>query len=275
MVKKGVDTVIIIPARYASARFPGKPLAPLKGASGQSKTLIQRTFEAAQAAASQVGGVDAVIVATDDNRIAAAARAFGAIVAMTPESCRNGTERCWAALEALPDKPEIVVNLQGDSPLTPPSFVAAVIAAMRADPTLRTATPAIRCDGAALEKLRADRRAGLVGGTTAVAAASGDALYFSKEVVPFTGKDYGPGEKTPVLYHVGLYAYRIDALKAYSDWAPDPLESLEGLEQLRFLTNGAPMRLVEVAPPGRDFCELNNPVDAERIETALAELGID
>lgn len=270
-----MDTVIIIPARYASARFPGKPLAPLHGASGTSKTLIHRTFEAAEAAAKAVGGVDAVVVATDDDRIANAARAFGAIVAMTPDTCKNGTERCWAALEALPDKPDIVINLQGDSPLTPPAFVEAVVKTLRAEPDLATATPVIRCNGAALELLLADRRQGLVGGTTAVGDASGDALYFSKEVLPFTSEGYPAEGPTPVLHHVGLYGYRPSALEAYSSWPVDPLERLEGLEQLRFLTNGVKMRLVEVSPPGRDFCELNNPQDAKRIEAALSELGID
>ena len=270
-----MDTVIVIPARYASQRFPGKPLAPLRGATGVSKTLIQRTFETAQAAAREVSGVEAVVVATDDERIASAAKAFGAIVAMTPEDCRNGTERCRAALQALPDKPEIVVNLQGDSPLAPPEFVAACIKTLRENPEVSTATPALRCNGRTLETLRADRRAGLVGGTTAVVAASGDALYFSKEVVPFASGAYAPDQLTPVLLHVGLYAYRPEALEAYAGWEPDPLETLEGLEQLRFLANGTSMRVVEVAHPGREFCELNNPVDAERIETALAELGIE
>ncbi|MEM9724676.1 MAG: 3-deoxy-manno-octulosonate cytidylyltransferase [Pseudomonadota bacterium] len=268
-----MDTVIVIPARYASQRFPGKPLAPLKGATGVSKTLIERTFEAATAAAEAVGGVDAVVVATDDTRIADAAKAFGAIVAMTPENCRNGSERCWAAVQALPERPNIIVNLQGDSPLTPPDFVEACVSALRHDPSLGVATPALRCTGRMLKTLRDDRRAGLVGGTTAVTAASGDALYFSKEVVPFTDADYADEAATPVRLHVGLYAYRAAALEAYAAWPPDPLETHEGLEQLRFLANGAPVRVVEVAPPGREFCELNNPVDTERVEAALRELG--
>ncbi|MEL6978418.1 MAG: manno-octulosonate cytidylyltransferase [Pseudomonadota bacterium] len=267
-------TVIIIPARYASQRFPGKPLAPLRGADGREKPLIQRSWEAGVAAAAAMGEGCAVIVATDDARIAEAARGFGAEVAMTPESCRNGTERAAAALSALDFQPEIVVNLQGDSPLTPPSFVAASVQALRDDPAPRAATPAVRCDGAALSLLRAERRAGLVGGTTVVADAKGDALYFSKEVIPFADGEYADDAPTPVLLHVGLYAYRIEALSAYAGWAPHPLETLEGLEQLRFLANRAAMRVVEVAPPGRDFCELNNPSDTPRIEAALSALGI-
>ncbi len=263
-------TVILIPARYASSRFPGKPLAPLRGATGLSKSLIQRSWEAAKA----VSGVDAVYVATDDARIADASRAFGAEVVMTAESCRNGTERCHDALRSLPEAPDLVVNLQGDAPLTPPWFVEALIAAMAAEATAQVATPGLRCDGETLAAFRADRAAGRVGGTTVVAGATGDALYFSKEVVPFAPGDFGPTDPTPVFHHVGLYAYRPPALARYAGWAPGTLEGLEGLEQLRFLENGQPIRLVEVDGRDRVFWELNNPEDTPRIEAALAKMGV-
>ena len=260
------DVVIFIPARWASSRFPGKPLAPLKGATGIAKSLIERSWEAAQT----VAGVDAVYVATDDDRIAEAARGFGADVAMTAESCRNGTERCWDAVERLRaegrPEPEIVVNLQGDAPLTPPWFVEALIAAMKAAPEVAVATPAVRCDGAARARFLEDRAAGLVGGTTVVRNAVGDALYFSKEVLPFCDGAFAPEAATPVLHHVGLYAYRPSALARYASWAPSELEALEGLEQLRFLDHGAPVRVVEVEARGRVFWELNNPIDTGRVE---------
>ncbi|MDB5718101.1 MAG: kdsB, partial [Sphingomonas bacterium] len=118
---------IVIPARYASSRYPGKPLALLRGAGGEAKPLIQRSWEAA----SRVAGIDAVYVATDDDRIRIAAEAFGARVLMTPESCANGTERCAAALPLLDPDVEIVVNLQGDAPLTPAPFVEALVAHLR------------------------------------------------------------------------------------------------------------------------------------------------
>ena len=102
---------IIIPARYASSRYPGKPLAMIRGAGGVAKSLIERSWLAARA----VAGVESVWVATDDERISDAARSFGADVLMTPESCRNGTERCAAAISELADPPEIIVNLQGDA----------------------------------------------------------------------------------------------------------------------------------------------------------------
>ena len=259
---------LIIPARYASTRFPAKPLAPLTGATGVDKPLVRRSWEAAGA----VRGVDAVIVATDDDRIAEAARNFGAEVAMTDPDCANGTERCAEALESLDPAPDLVVNFQGDAPLTPPWFVEALIEAMRADPSCDMATPVLRCDAETLEALRADRRAGRVGGTTAVMNSSGDALYFSKEVLPY-GASADPASGPPCFHHVGVYAYRPAALRAYPGWTAGPLEGAEGLEQLRFLENGRRVACVEVEARGAGFWELNNPSDRPRIEAELRRRG--
>ena len=264
-----MKTLIVIPARYASTRYPGKPLVPLTGADGVPRTLIQRSWEAAIA----VGGIDRVVVATDDDRIRATAAAFGAEVVMTPDTCRNGTERCAAAYAALGGGYDIVVNLQGDAPLTPHWFVEDLIAGLKKAPEAEIATPVLRCDGAMLEGLLADRRAGRVGGTTAVFGAEGRGLYFSKEVIPFTSQAYEPQEPTPVFHHVGVYAYRPEALAAYPGWEVGVLETLEGLEQLRFLENGRAVLCVEVAARGMEFWELNNPEDVAKIEAMLARRG--
>ncbi|MEM8698494.1 MAG: manno-octulosonate cytidylyltransferase [Pseudomonadota bacterium] len=272
-----MTVAIVIPARYASSRFPGKPLALLTGADGQAKSLIQRSWEAAIA----VPGVAQVVVATDDGRIAEAAERFGAQVVMTSETCRNGTERCADALPALGDA-EIVVNLQGDAPLTPPWFIEALIAAMTARPEIEVATPVLRCDQAALDGFLADRRAGRVGGTTAVFDRTGRALYFSKEVIPYTGaldtssKGAGsnPDAPLPVFHHVGVYAYRPSVLIAYAAMEDGPLERLEGLEQLRFMEQGHPVHCVEVDARGAGFWEVNNPEDIPRVERMLKERGL-
>ncbi|SNX72308.1 3-deoxy-manno-octulosonate cytidylyltransferase (CMP-KDO synthetase) [Cereibacter ovatus] len=262
-----MSVLIAIPARYASTRYPGKPLVALRDPDGTEKTLIQRSWEAAMA----VRGADRVVVATDDDRIRAAAEAFGAEVVMTSSACRNGTERCAEVAAQLPGF-DIVVNLQGDAPLTPPWFVEDLVAGLRADPAAEVATPVLRCDGRALNGFLADRRAGRVGGTTAVFGRSRHALYFSKEVIPYTGQPYGDDDPTPVFHHVGVYAYRPDALAAYPVWPTGPLEDLEGLEQLRFLENGRPVLCVEVEARGRQFWELNNPEDVARIESMLAAM---
>ncbi len=260
---------VVVPARWKSSRYPGKPLVALRGACGEARSLIRRVWEAACA----VPGVAEIVVATDDERIAEAARAFGARVAMTPESCRNGTERCAAALPRL-DAPDVVVNLQGDAPLTPPWFLEALIAAM-ADPETDVATPVLRCDAAAHAAFLEDRAAGRVGGTTAVFDDAFRALYFSKEVIPFTGRRFGSGETVPVFHHVGVYAYRPAALRAYAARPEGRLERWEGLEQLRFLEAGIAVRCVEVEARGRDFWEVNNPEDVPRVEAALAAAGLD
>ncbi|MEO0386163.1 MAG: manno-octulosonate cytidylyltransferase [Pseudomonadota bacterium] len=261
--------LIVVPARYASTRYPGKPLVPLRGAGGAAASLVERSWRAARA----VSGAHRVVVATDDDRIAAEAARFGAEVAMTPESCPNGTARTAAALATLRDPADIVVNLQGDAPLTPPHFVEALIAAMTDRPEIAVATPVLRCDAAALTGFLDDRAAGRVGGTTAVFAADGQALYFSKEVLPYTGGTVGDAQ-IPVFHHAGVYAYRPDALSRYATLTEGPLERWEGLEQLRFLEHGLPVHCVEVAAPAHPFWELNNPVDVARIEKILADQGI-
>ncbi|SLN69181.1 3-deoxy-manno-octulosonate cytidylyltransferase [Roseovarius gaetbuli] len=265
-----MSVLIVIPARYASSRYPGKPLATLTGATGETKSLIQRSWEAA----CQVAGVDRVVVATDDARIKSAAEAFGAEVVMTSESCGNGTERCAEALQNLGGGYDIIVNLQGDAPLTPHWFVEDLVKGLRADPEAEVATPVLRCEGRALNGFLQDRAAGRVGGTTAVFGTGGRALYFSKEVIPYTGQSYGDDALTPVFHHVGVYAYRPAALADYAGWDMGPLEALEGLEQLRFLERGRPVLCVEVEARGRQFWELNNPEDVPRIQTMMAEMGM-
>ena len=264
-----MSATIIIPARYASTRYPGKPLVELRGATGEARSLIQRSWDAAQS----VAGVDKVVVATDDERIRDAAKTFGAEVVMTSSDCRNGTERCAEALDVLGGGYDIVVNLQGDAPLTPAWFIEDLVAGLSAHPVAEVATPVLRCDGRALNGLLEDRRQGRVGGTTAVFGADHNALYFSKEVIPYTGQAHDDDDETPVFHHVGVYAYRPSALAAYPRWAPGSLETLEGLEQLRFLERGAPMLCVEVEARGRQFWELNNPEDVPRIEQMLADMG--
>ncbi|NNK78394.1 MAG: 3-deoxy-manno-octulosonate cytidylyltransferase, partial [Litoreibacter sp.] len=191
-----MSTAIVIPARFASTRYPGKPLVELKGATGARRSLIERSWRAAM----DVNGIDAVFVATDDDRIRDAASAFGAEVVMTSASCANGTERCAEAAHALGDRFDVIVNLQGDAPLTPSWFIEDLVEGLKADPEAGVATPVLRCDGVVLNNLLEDRRAGRVGGTTAVFGRERQALYFSKEVIPYTSETYKNDEDTPVFH---------------------------------------------------------------------------
>ena len=255
---------IIIPARFASSRFPGKPLARLMGVGGVERSLIEWSWRAAR----KVPGVGNVIVATDDQRIVDEVERFGGSALMTPSSCANGTERCAAALDALGGADGIIVNFQGDAPLTPPEIVASVIERMRRERDLAVATPVIPCRGETFRHLMADHKAGRVGGTTVVFDRHHRALYFSKNVIPHI-QSTDAAAADLIHLHLGIYAYRRQALAAYMASDPSALEIAEGLEQLRFLDLGVGVGTVLCEPPGGSTIELNNPTDAPLIEDEL------
>ncbi|RVT91170.1 3-deoxy-manno-octulosonate cytidylyltransferase family protein [Sphingomonas crocodyli] len=264
------DTIIIIPARYQSSRYPAKPLAMLRGATGEAKPLIRRSWECA------AGIVDpaAVWVATDDDRIAQAVAGFGGQVVMTSADCRNGTERCADAIDRLGIEPSVVVNLQGDAPLTPAYVVTGLVDALKARPDVAMTTPAVRCAQSTYAHLVEDQAQGRVGGTTVVFGADQRALYFSKRVIPHLPPEAAARDFPPVHLHLGVYAYRPDALRRYKTLDVSQLEDLEGLEQLRFLDGGVPVGVVPFDPIGWDAIELNNPTDVAPIEAVLAARGI-
>ena len=265
-----MNTVILIPARYASSRYPGKPLVELRGRGGVAKPLIHRSVEAAR----RVPGVSGVFVVTDDERIAEACEPARVGVIMTSPDCRNGTERCAEALAQLHD-PDLVINFQGDALLTPPSFVEALISRMASDSDALVATPAMRLRSEEVQALRREEEAGRVGGTTVVTNGRGHALYFSKRLIPHLPTWAAEAERTPMKLHIGVYAYRPRALELYRDTPQSELEVLEGLEQLRFLDAGVPIALVEVETPPFALRELNNPEDVAPIEEALAAAGLE
>ena len=265
-----MNAVILIPARYASSRYPGKPLVELKGASGMAKPLIRRSVEAAR----RVRGVSGVFVVTDDERIAEACAPAKVGVIMTSPECRNGTERCAEALAQL-HEPDLVINFQGDALLTPASFVEALTERMEGDPEAQVATPAMRLRSDEVRALQAEESAGRVGGTTVVTDNKGRALYFSKRLIPHLPTSALAGEMSPVRLHVGVYAYRPQALERYVSTPVSELETLEGLEQLRFLAAGIPVAVVDVEPPPFTLRELNNPEDVAPIEEALATAGLE
>ena len=265
-----MNAVILIPARYASSRYPGKPLVELKGASGTAKPLIQRSVEAAR----RVKGVSGVFVITDDDRIAEACAPAKVGVLMTSPECRNGTERCAEALSSL-HEPDIVINFQGDALLTPAGFVEALIARLEDDKDALVATPAMRLRSEEARALQAEEAAGRVGGTTVVTNDQGHALYFSKRLIPHLPAGALDAEMSPVRLHVGVYAYRPEALERYVATPVSEMEALEGLEQLRFLAAGIPIAVVDVQTPPFALRELNNPEDVAPIEQALAEAGLE
>jgi 3-deoxy-manno-octulosonate cytidylyltransferase (CMP-KDO synthetase) len=221
-----------------------------------------------------VPGDSGVFVTTDDDRIADACSAFGVGVIMTSTECRNGTERCAEALASLHD-PDLVINFQGDALLTPPGFVETLIARMESDRDALVATPAMRLRSDEVRALQAEEAAGRVGGTSVVTDNQGHALYFSKRLIPHLPAGALDAESSPVLLHVGVYAYRPEALERYVATRVSELETLEGLEQLRFLVAGVPVAVVDVETPRFALRELNNPEDVAPIEQALMEAGVE
>jgi 3-deoxy-manno-octulosonate cytidylyltransferase (CMP-KDO synthetase) len=256
-----MSVLAVIPARYGSTRFPGKPLFEIAG-----KTMIERVWRLAAAAP----GVDRVVVATDDERIAEATRAFGGEAVMTDPECRNGTERAHDAVQRLAIDPDIVLNLQGDAPLTPPWVIGALAETMRADAGLEMATPAIALSDELEDRLRAAKAKGSASGTTVVFGPDMKALYFSKSVIPFRRK---PGTGGPVHQHIGLYAYRRDTLARLVALPMSALEEVESLEQLRALENDIPIRIVLTDYRGRETWSVDHPDDVARVEEIIAREG--
>jgi 3-deoxy-manno-octulosonate cytidylyltransferase (CMP-KDO synthetase) len=257
-----MSAIIVIPARYGSTRLPGKPLALIK-----DKSLLNRTWSIAKA----IKHVDEVYVATDDSRIEEHAHSFGAKVIMTPESCMNGTERVLAAADTLSPRPDIILNLQGDAVLTPPWAIQALLDKMISDPTIGLATTATQMNIDQYNKMLESKMNGLVGGTTVVFDRNNDAMYFSKSMIPYLrDKTVKP---LPVYRHIGLYVYRYTVLKKYLKLHPSPLEMTEGLEQLRALENGIPIKIVTVDYKGRTHWAVDSQEDIDIVEKIIDKEG--
>ena len=258
-----MHAVGVIPARYQSSRFPGKPLALIGG-----KALVERVFERARAASR----IARLLVATDDTRIAAAVRAFGGEVLMTSPEHASGTDRLAEVARALPA--DLFVNIQGDEPLLDPQDIDGLIECLEQDPSPDMATladPLLDPDAA--------RDPNVV---KVVCDAGGRALYFSRFPIPYVQESEGAGgggaaggaragsnaagPPRPWLRHVGLYAYRRGFLLEFASWSPGILETLEGLEQLRTLERG---RTIRVLRARGHYHGVDTPADVRAVERAL------
>lgn len=264
-----MSDLIVIPARYGSTRLPGKPLLPIAG-----RTLLERVIAIARAASAQAGNC-AVVVATDDSRIADHARALGADVALTDAALNSGSSRAFAAAHSRVSPDGLVINLQGDAPFIPPAIVAGLIAALRTG-NADVATPVYRLDWERLDRLRAHKQTAPFSGTTCARAADGTALWFSKAIIPAIRDEAALRAKSPlspVWQHLGLYGYRLGALDWFARTAQSPYEELEGLEQLRFLEGGRTIMTIEVEPPSHAMSGIDTPADLTLAEQTIMRLG--
>jgi 3-deoxy-manno-octulosonate cytidylyltransferase (CMP-KDO synthetase) len=247
---------IVIPARYGSSRLPGKPLLELAG-----KPLLQWVYERALRC-----GADEVLVATDDERIATVARGFGAQVMLTAASHETGTDRIAEVADRAGWDPGVmVVNLQGDEPLMPAALVQQAAALLASHVSADIATLA-----APLDNLQALLDPNVV---KVVTTLQGRALYFSRAPIPWHRDEAPAGLLSQRSHegarrHIGLYAYRVGALRRLAALQPTPLERLERLEQLRALEHGMDIRVDNAAVlPGPD---VNTPDDVARVVALLA-----
>jgi 3-deoxy-manno-octulosonate cytidylyltransferase (CMP-KDO synthetase) len=232
-----MKVICVIPARYGSKRFPGKPLASETG-----QPLIRHVYEAAARARK----IDAVLVATDDPRIRAAVEGFGGRVVMTRPEHPCGTNRAAEAAQVFPEA-EIVINLQGDEPELDAALLDRLVDAMQADRSI---------DAATVAGPLAPEEANDPNVVKVARAAGGDALYFSRAPIPWA-RDGEAARRAPMLKHFGIYAYRAAALREYAAMPQTPLEMTEKLEQLRWLERGRRMRVLvtDQRPAGIDTPE--------------------
>jgi len=260
--------LVVIPARAGSTRLPRKPLRLIAG-----RTLLHRTIAMARAAIVGAGVAD-LVVATDDQEIAAHADAVGCAAVMTDSDIATGSGRALAAARLQSRQPNHLVNLQGDSPFQPTGALAAVMAALAAG--AEVATPVIALDWASLDALREHKGRSPFSGTCCARAADGRALWFSKTIIPAIRDEAGLRERqshSPVWRHVGLYGYDYHALARFEASPPTALEQLEGLEQLRLLELGIAVTTVPVDPPVFDSSGIDTEADIARVEALIARHG--
>jgi 3-deoxy-manno-octulosonate cytidylyltransferase (CMP-KDO synthetase) len=245
-----MNAVAIIPARWASTRFPGKPLVPISG-----KPLIQHVWERCLKAKT----LSRIIVATDDMRIAEVAFEFGAEVSLTSPRHPSGTDRVAEVAAKLQGSPHII-NVQGDEPTLEPRLIDQLVQTLRRDPKLKMVTAASPFE-TKTDALNPNN-------VKVVTALDGRALYFSRSLIPFDRDDSQPSTRGfQPLWHIGIYAYRRDFVMQFVRWRPTPLERAEKLEQLRALEHGASIRVVQTR---HRALGVDAPEDVPRAEAALA-----
>ena len=267
-----MQTLIVVPARYGSTRFPGKPLAEINGIS-----MVRRTARIAELAAKEIENCSYVI-ATDDARIEAHCKAHHLQNVMTSSALKTGSDRALAAANALSaingQIYDRIINLQGDAPFTPVSHIVSIAKAM--DNGADVATPYITLSWDALDALREHKVETPFSGTTVIVGLDNKAIWFSKNIIPAIRNDESLRKEqslSPINRHVGLYAYQKKALELFTQYKESHYEKLEGLEQLRLLENGMTIECVRVQPPKIATSGIDAPSDVLMAEALIAKHG--
>lgn len=233
--------IIIIPARYNSSRFPGKPLTLIAG-----KTMLQRVCDVASAVQKNIPNTD-ILVATDNQTIMNHAQEININCVLTPLDCKTGSDRVLSALKTLSYRPDIVINLQGDAPLTPPLLIESLINTLSSSKE-QVATPAIQLTWEELNTLRDLKKENAFSGTTVIINNKDNAIWFSKNIIPAIRNEEklrATDKLSPVFKHYGLYGYKTEMLEKFARLPEGKFEKLEGLEQLRLLENGFNIKIIK------------------------------
>ena len=266
-----MKTAIIIPARYGSTRFPGKPLTLIGG-----QSMLSRVVNVARTAIEKLGSDVTLAVATEDQRIADHAEEIGVQCILTSDNCATGSDRVLEAIDTLGGDIDFVLGLQGDAPFTPPEAPVKMIKAFQDNPHLEVITPIINLRWSELDKLRAQKKITPFSGTTCVTDANGKALWFSKNIIPAIRQEeklYTMSKFSPVHQHIGLYGYRVDVLRKFVSLPQGHYEQLEGLEQLRLLENGISIQTIKLeVAAGLAQAGIDSPEDVTRAEEMLERL---
>ena len=267
-----MHTLIVVPARYGSTRFPGKPLTKINGIS-----MVRRTAQIAANATKQIKNCDTV-VATDDARIAKHCEMHGIAYVMTNETLKTGSDRALATADILAAKTgktyTYVINLQGDAPFTSVSSIVALAETIKTGADV--ATPYIQLTWDGLDALRKHKVENPFSGTTVIVGPDGHAIWFSKNIIPAIRNENSLRASEALCLinrHIGLYAYSYDALKRFTSSPDSHYEKLEGLEQLRILENGMNIACVRVEPPAVTMSGIDTPADLELAENLIAKHG--
>jgi len=264
-----MQTLIVVPARYGSTRFLGKPLAKINGIS-----MLRRTARIAEQASSYIENCD-YVVATDDDRIIMHCKKHGIEAVMTPDTLKTGSDRALAATEAMGKPYDFIINLQGDAPFIPVSSIIALadtIEHTRAD----VATPYVQLSWDGLDAMLKHKKKTPLSGTTVAVSANGYALWFSKNIIPRIRKEdelRKTDKLSPIKRHIGLYAYSYEALKQFNACPESHYEKLEGLEQLRLLENGMSIACVGIEAPKISTSGIDAPTDITLAEALIKEHG--
>ena len=266
-----VKTLIVIPARYGSSRFPGKPLAKIAG-----KEMLLRVHEIALKGSA--GYNVHIVVATEDERILNFCREHNIECLMTSDKCKTGSDRICEAVTILDENPDFIINLQGDNPVCPPSFVRELIKSFEEDPEVDLVTPVTQLSWEELDVLRENKKTTPFSGTTCIVDKDNYAKWFSKNIIPAIRKEKDlreNGGKSPIFRHIGMYGYKCKSLFEFSKLEEGVYEKLEGLEQLRFLENGMKIKVAKVdyGAFSGSMGGVDSPDDVKRAEELFAKYG--